>query len=61
MFNQIFGHLLLEKDQQLWDGNKTADDWADFKVQLPTDAEVQARIAQEARNPRSASNTQSTD
>ncbi|KAI7965930.1 hypothetical protein MJO29_001678 [Puccinia striiformis f. sp. tritici] len=53
MFNQMFGHLVIEKDHRLWDGTKIADDWADLDVQLPTDAEVQARIAQEAGNPQS--------
>ncbi|KAH9472514.1 hypothetical protein Pst134EA_003124 [Puccinia striiformis f. sp. tritici] len=52
-FNQMFRHLVIEKDHRLWDGTKIADDWADLDVQLPTDAEVQARIAQEAGNPQS--------
>ncbi|KNF01505.1 hypothetical protein PSTG_05285 [Puccinia striiformis f. sp. tritici PST-78] len=53
MFNQMFGHLVIEKDRRLWDGTKITDEWADLNVQLPTDAEVQARIAQEAGNPQS--------
>jgi hypothetical protein len=57
--NQIFGHLVLEKDINLWDGRKTVDDWDNFEVQLPTDAEVQARITQEAAGRPSAGNQQS--
>ncbi|KAA1113745.1 hypothetical protein PGTUg99_010432 [Puccinia graminis f. sp. tritici] len=44
----MFGHLVLEKDSQLWDGKKTVDDWTEFDVQLPTDEEVHARITRDA-------------
>ncbi|KAI9626650.1 hypothetical protein KEM48_010276 [Puccinia striiformis f. sp. tritici PST-130] len=50
MFNQMFGHLVIEKDHRLWDGKKSLTTGPDLDVQLPTDAEVQARIAQEAGN-----------
>ncbi|KAA1112433.1 hypothetical protein PGTUg99_005697 [Puccinia graminis f. sp. tritici] len=51
MFNNMFGHLVLEKDSQLWDGKKTVDDWTEFDVQLSTDEEVHARIARDAGTP----------
>ncbi|KAA1069815.1 hypothetical protein PGT21_033737 [Puccinia graminis f. sp. tritici] len=42
--NNVFGQLILDKDAQLWDGEKTIHDWTESDQQLPSDEEVQARV-----------------